>query len=89
MTVVENVFAPEAYAGDAPFFLRTSGNIIISFESARIDMSLVGEAPYPVRRVIVGRLIMPAAGALAVANGLCDFLISQGMEPARNSQKQN
>ena len=44
-------------------------------ESACADHS---ESPAPVNRIVVGRLVMPASGAQALAVGLFDFLEKQG-----------
>ena len=67
--------APELYAAAATGFFNSNGVISITLESARADHS---KSPAPVGRVVVGRLVMPAAGAQALAVGLFDFLEKQG-----------
>ena len=67
--------APEIYAVAATGFFNANGTISITLESARADHS---KSPAPVSRVVVGRLVMPAAGAQALAVGLFDFLEKQG-----------
>jgi hypothetical protein len=67
--------APELYAAAATGFFNANGVISITLESARADHS---KTPAPVSRVVVGRLVMPAGGAQALAVGLFDFLEKQG-----------
>jgi hypothetical protein len=67
--------APEIYAVAASGFFNASGTISITLESAHADHS---KSPAPVNRVVVGRLVMPAGGAQALAVGLFDFLEKQG-----------
>jgi hypothetical protein len=67
--------APEIYAVAATGFFNSGGTISITLESARADHS---KTPAPVNRVVVGRLVMPAGGAQALAVGLFDFLEKQG-----------
>ena len=56
--------APEIYAVAATGFFNANGVISITLESARADHS---KSPGPINRVVVGRLVMPAAGAQALA----------------------
>ena len=51
--------------------------ISITLESARADHS---KSPGSINRVVVGRLVMPAQGAQAMAVGLFDFLEKQGFK---------
>ena len=67
--------APEIYAVAATGFFNANGVISITLESARADHS---KSPGPINRVVVGRLVMPAAGAQALAVGLFDFMEKQG-----------
>ena len=67
--------APEIFAVAATGFFNANGTISITLESARADHS---KSPAPVSRVVVGRLVMPAGGAQALAVGLFDFLEKQG-----------
>jgi hypothetical protein len=67
--------APEIYASAATGFFNANGTIAITLESGRADHS---KSPAPVNRVVVGRLVMPASGAQALAVGLFDFLEKQG-----------
>jgi hypothetical protein len=67
--------APEIFAVAATGFFNANGVISITLESARADHS---KSPGPINRVVVGRLVMPAAGAQALAVGLFDFLEKQG-----------
>jgi hypothetical protein len=67
--------APEIYAVAATGFFNANGVISITLESARADHS---KSPGPINRVVVGRLVLPAAGAQALAVGLFDFMEKQG-----------
>ena len=67
--------APEIYAVAATGFFNANGVISITLESARADHS---KTPGPINRVVVGRLVLPAAGAQALAVGLFDFMEKQG-----------
>jgi hypothetical protein len=69
--------APEIYATAATGFFNANGTISITLESARADHS---KSPAPVNRVVIGRLVMPASGAQALAVGLFDFLEKQGFK---------
>ncbi len=69
--------APELYATAATGFFNANGVISITLESARADHS---KSPGPINRVVVGRLVMPAQGAQAMAVGLFDFLEKQGFK---------
>ena len=78
----DNPHAPEPYAVAATGFFNANGVISITLESARADHS---KSPGPINRVVVGRLVMPAAGAQAMAVGLFDFLEKQGFKFDRNA----
>lgn len=69
--------APEHYATAATGFFNANGVISITLESARADHS---KSPDSINRVVVGRLVMPAQGAQAMAVGLFDFLEKQGFK---------
>jgi len=72
----ENLQAPELFAGDAAFFTGGSGVISVTFVSYRWDLS----AMPPVQKgVVVGRLVMPVAGARHLALGLYDYLKGQDL----------
>ena len=77
ITFVDNPEAPEFYASGATGFFVSNGIITITLESLRADH---GEKPGPLKRVVVGRLTMPAAGAQGLAIGLFDFLEKQGFK---------
>ena len=74
---VDNPNAPEVYASGATGFFVSNGTITITLESLRADH---GDTPGPLKRVVVGRLTMPAAGAQGLAIGLFDFLEKQGFK---------
>ena len=73
----DNPNAPELYAVAATGFFNANGVISITLESARADHS---KSPGPINRVVVGRLVMPAQGAQAMAVSLFDFLEKQGFK---------
>lgn len=72
---VDNPGAPELYASGATGFFVSNGMVTITLESIRADHA---DKPGPLTRVVVGRLVMPAAGAQGLAIGLFDFLEKQG-----------
>lgn len=74
---IDNPHAPDVFATDATGFFAFNGSIIITFEAAHVDHR---ETPGPVNRVVIGRLVMPAPGAHALAVGLFDFLKAQGFD---------
>ena len=81
ITYVDNPGAPEIFASAATGFFVANGNITITFESARADHA---ESPGPVYRAVVGRVVIPAQGAQALAIGLFDFLEKQGFDFKKN-----
>lgn len=72
---IDNPAAPETFASAATGFSASNGNITITLESLRADHS---DSPGPVYRTVVGRIVLPAAGAQGLAIGLFDFLEKQG-----------
>jgi len=66
---------PEIFAVSAIGFFNANDLISITLESARTDHS---QSLAPVNCIVVGRLVMPASGAQALAVGLFDFLNKQG-----------
>lgn len=74
---IDNPHAPEVFANEAAGFFAHAGNIHITFEAARCNHEIT---PGPVSRVVMGRLIMPASGAVHLAIGLYDFLTKQGLD---------
>jgi len=78
--LVDNPFAPEVFADEAAGFFLQNGNLSITFSSVRVNHR---SDPGPVSRVVVGRLVLPASGAVGLAVGLYDFLKQVGIDPAR------
>lgn len=76
--LVDNPHAPELFASGASGFFIFNGNVVITFESARVDHSI---SPGPVNRVVVGRVVLPIAGAQGLVLGLHDILAQQGADP--------
>jgi len=75
---IDNPHAPDVYASDISGFFILSGNVVITLESARPDhTSVQGE----ISRVVVARLVLPAAAAQSLAVGLFDFLSQRGLLP--------
>jgi hypothetical protein len=73
----DNPLAPEIFASGATGFFVSNNTVSITLESLRADHA---EKPGPLQRVVVGRLVMPAAGAQGLAIGLFDFLEKQGFK---------
>lgn len=78
VTFLDNAFAPEVFSTRAVGFFFNEGNVHITFESVRINHVTT---PGPVNRVVIGRVVMPLAGAQSLAVGLFDFLKTQGLAP--------
>ena len=74
----ENVFAPEVFASEATFITIGGGTIAVTFTSFRWDN---GTKPPKQRKVVVGRLVLPIAGAQGLAVGLYDFLKKNNLDP--------
>lgn len=81
--IAEDLFSPEVYADAAAFFALKSGNIIsITFSSMRYDNSSFPDSS-TTKNVIIGRLVMPVAGAIDLIDSLNDYLIKQGLKPGK------
>lgn len=76
--IVENLHAPEVYADTAPFFAHKNGNVSITFASLRFDNTA---SPGVAKNVVVGRVVMPATYAHALAAGLFDYMKKNGLSP--------
>jgi hypothetical protein len=83
VTFVDNPLAPDVYADDAVGFLFHNGIVKVTLVSARVNPVTI---PGPIHRVSVGRLIMPVAGAQALAVGLFNFLKSHGLAPSMDGK---
>jgi hypothetical protein len=81
---VEDLFAPELFATEASSFSIDSGVVSITFSSHRYDH---GEAPPGLKSVVVGRVVLPPAGAKKLAAALYDFLAKNGMEPVQRPKE--
>jgi hypothetical protein len=78
VTFIDNPHAPEVFASDCCGFFRLEGNVVMAFESARVDHVTT---PGPVNRVVIGRIVMPIGAAQRLALQLYDFLKNQGLDP--------
>jgi hypothetical protein len=81
---LDNPHAPEAFVEGAWGFLFLNGNVHITLTALRVDHKSL---PGPVNRVVVGRLVMPLAGAQGFAVGLFNFLKQHGVDPASLSEQ--
>jgi hypothetical protein len=71
VTFIDNPHAPEVFAAEAVGLFLHLGNIHITFAGPRSDY---GATPAPINRVVMGRLVMPLAGANSLRQLLADFL---------------
>jgi hypothetical protein len=78
--LIEPPRVPDLFVDGACGFFLHNGNLRLAFEASRADHS---RKPAPIGRVLVARVVMPAAGARALAVGLFDFLKRMGLEPGR------
>lgn len=83
--LVEDLMAPEFFASDVQSVSLIQGMISITFVSARYDYS---ETPSALKKVVVSRVVMPAAGAQSMAVRLFAFLNKNGLGPAPKDPKQ-
>ena len=86
VSFVDVPLAPDVFADEAVGFFVRNGVISITFASARVDHST---SPGPVRRVVVGRLVMSIDGAQNLAVGLYDFLAQRGLAPKITPKNSN
>ena len=75
---VDDPHAPEIFVSAVTGYFCLTPNVILTFESARVDHSA---SPGPINRVVVARLAMSIPAAQALALGLHDFLRTQGYDP--------
>lgn len=78
--IEENLSAPEIFATEGTYFSLTGPNVTVTLTSLRWDNR--GEAPV-LRRVVVGRLVMPIAAAQSLTVTLYDHLAKHGHEVQR------
>lgn len=81
---IEDLFAPELFATEASSFSIDSGVVSITLSSHRYDHS---EVPAALKSVVVGRIVLPPAGAKKLAAALYDFLAKNGMEPVQRPRE--
>lgn len=85
--VLDNPHSPDVFADDALSFSVLDGTVRITFSAFKFTQPPPGEGC----NVVVGRLVMPQAGAERLALGLFDFLKSRGLTkmatPNQESEK--
>jgi len=72
--VPDNPHAPDVFADTASGLFIFNGNLRLTLESVRVNHV---STPGPVSRVVIGRLVMPLAGAEAMARGILEFIEKQ------------
>ena len=73
--IVENLAAPELFATEGTYFSLTGPNVTVTLTSLRWDSS---SQPAVLKRVVVGRLVMPIAAAQSLTVTLYDQLAKHG-----------
>jgi hypothetical protein len=68
---VHNPHAPDVFADAATGFFLFNGSLRVTFESLRVDHTT---SPGPLTRLVIGRLVMPAAAAETMAKEILSFL---------------
>ena len=68
---LDNPSAPDVFADGAAGIVFFQGNIRLTFESVRVNHVT---SPGPATRVVIGRLVLPLAGAEGLKNMLIDYL---------------
>ena len=82
---VENLQAEEIFASEAQNFSLVQGMVTVTFTSTRYDHSTT---PAVQKKVVVSRLVMPAAAASSMATRLFHFLVTSKVGPAPIDPKQ-
>ncbi len=72
---LENLAAPELFATEASFFAITGSNATVTLTSMRWDYST---QPPCLKRVVIGRIVMPITAAQSLAVTLYDYLAKAG-----------
>jgi hypothetical protein len=84
LTFIDDPHAPEFFASDVcGLFLSGDTNIVITFESCRVDHAT---SPGPVNRVVVARVVLPISAAQNLVVGLNAFLEQRGLSPSEAAQ---
>ena len=81
---VNNPYAPDIFAAGASGYAFIGSNVVITFETFRMDHS---SNPGAVERVVLGRLIMPIVGAQQMVLGLHEWLQKKGFDPTKAAQR--
>lgn len=80
ISIEENLAAPEIFATEGTYFSLTGPNVTVTLTSLRWDNS---HQPPVLKRVVVGRLVMPIAAAQSLTVTLYDHLTKHGHEIQR------
>lgn len=70
---------PDVFADELVSFETINGVVRLSFGVAKMVDPV---PPSPTQMVVIGRLLIPVAGAQRLALGLYDYLKSQGHDPS-------
>lgn len=73
--IEENLAAPEIFATEGTYFALVGPNVTVTLTSLRWDN---GVQPPVLKRVVVGRLVMPIAAAQSLTVTLYDHLAKHG-----------
>ena len=71
ITFIDNPHAPEFFADEASGIAFLNENIRLTFESMRVNHVT---SPGPVNRVVIGRLVIPLAGAERLRDLLTNYI---------------
>jgi hypothetical protein len=85
VTFIDNPYAPEIFAEGAVGFFLNHNNVHLTLTALRADHR---SSPSPINRVVIGRLVLPLAGAQGLAVGLYDFLKKNGIDVAAGQKPQ-
>ena len=85
LEIEENQTAPEIYATEATYFGLVGTNVTITLTSLRWDN---GVQPPVLKRVVVGRLVMPATAAQTLTVSLYDHLTKNGQAATESLDRQ-
>jgi hypothetical protein len=76
---IDNPHAPEIFVSGISGLFMSGENVVITFESARVNHS---KSPGPVNRVVIARAALTVPAAQALVLGLNAFLEQNSLSPS-------
>jgi hypothetical protein len=80
LEIIDNLHAPELYAGEIAGYTIAQGNVTLTLVTTRATWNDGGITN---RRVVVGRIVLSLGAAQALSFELFNFLKKHGVDPAQ------